>query len=85
MKQITLSAGDFSNLLLSFNVLQESLGELKLVLNAGKMKCMLFSRARELYFNSLHITTTSNGGNVNKAAEYKYLGIWLDGSHDVHI
>ena len=65
------------NLQLSFNVLQDSLRELKLVLNADKTKFMIFSRANEIDFSSLRITTL-NGGNIDRVSEYKYLGIWLD-------
>ena len=65
------------NLQLAFNLLQNSLRELKLVLNADKTKFMLFSRAREIDFNSLRIITSS-GCNIDRVTEYKYLGIWLD-------
>ena len=65
------------NLQLSFNVLQDSLRELKLVLNADKTKFMLFSRAREMDLNMLRITTSS-GYIIDRVTEYKYLGIWLD-------
>ena len=48
---------------------------MKLVLNAGKTKFILFSRAKDI--EGLQITTT-NGSNIERISEYKYLGIWLD-------
>ena len=65
------------NLQLSFIALQEALTKLRLVLNASKTKCMLFSRARKTELNKLHISTI-NGTNIERVSEYKYLGVWLD-------
>ena len=45
------------NLQLSFNLLRDTLSNLKLVLNSQKSKCMLFSRARNVDFTKLHILT----------------------------
>ena len=53
---------------LAFNAFQESLKKLKLVLNAGKTKFILFSRAKDI--ESLQITTT-NGSNIERISEYK--------------
>ena len=41
----------------AFNIFQGSLQKLRLVLNASKTKYMLFSKARESEYNSLHIST----------------------------
>lgn len=65
------------NLQLSFNALQDALIGLKLVLNASKTKFMVFSRARDIAYNNLHISTR-NGSDIERVTEYKYLGIWLD-------
>ena len=65
------------NLQLSFNVLQEVLINLKLVLNAGKTKCRLFSRARNASTDNLHLSTLS-GSCIEQVTEYKYFGVWLD-------
>ena len=65
------------NFQLSFIVLQKALINLKLVLNAGKTKCMLFSRARNASTDNLHLSTLS-GSCIERVTEYKYLGVWLD-------
>ena len=66
-----------AKLQLGFNLLQHALAELKLVLNSGKTKFMLFSRARNIDHSSLHISTV-DGSSIERVTEYKYLGIWLD-------
>uniref|UniRef100_A0A0E9XHX0 Uncharacterized protein n=1 Tax=Anguilla anguilla TaxID=7936 RepID=A0A0E9XHX0_ANGAN len=38
---------------------------------------MLFTRAKNIDYNSLHIST-ANGSNIERVTEYKYLGIWFD-------
>ena len=55
---------------LSFNALQDALNNLKLVLNANKFR--LFTRARYIDYNSMHICT-ANGSNIARVAEYKHL------------
>ena len=44
---------------LAFNVLQNALVGLKLVLNASKTKCMLFSRAKTIDYDCLCICTVN--------------------------
>ena len=65
------------NLQQSFNALQLALIKLKLVLNADKTKCMLFTRARDIDFSQLNLTTL-NDSKIEQVSIYKYLGIWLD-------
>ena len=60
----------------AFNILQEELIALKLVLNASKTKFMLFSKSKTTY-NDLRIDTL-NRSPIDRVSEYKYLGIWLD-------
>ena len=62
---------------LSFNVLQNSFHNLKLTLNDNKTKFMVFSKSKNTNFSNLLITTT-NGSNIERVSEYKYLGLWLD-------
>lgn len=66
-----------ANLQLSFNALQDALINRKLVLNANKTKFMLFTRSKNIDYNSLHIST-ANGSNIKRVTEYKCLGIWFD-------
>ena len=65
------------NLQIAFDSLQTTLSELRLILNSDKTKFMLFTRARNIEFESLLITT-ADGSPIEKVSEYKYLGIWLD-------
>ena len=65
------------NLQQAFNTVQDELCSLKLVLNATKTKFMLFTRAKNVDYNSLHINAV-NGDSIERVAQYKYLGIWLD-------
>ncbi len=65
------------NLQLSFNILQDTLSDHKLVLNSRKSKFMLFSRARHIDFTKLLILTT-DGSLIERVSDYKYLGLWLD-------
>ncbi|KAK0137933.1 RNA-directed DNA polymerase from mobile element jockey [Merluccius polli] len=65
------------SLQLAFNVLQESLFSLKLVLNPNKTKFMLFSRGKGIDPSVLHLKTLS-GSNIEQVPVYKYLGIWID-------
>lgn len=54
----------------SFNILQGTLKDLRLVLNADEIKFMLFSRASA--------TDLDYGLMIDKITEYKYLSIWID-------
>ena len=67
----------FNNLQLAFNVLQNALFNLKLVLNSDKTKCMAFTRANSIDFTNLNICTL-NGASLERVQHYKYLGIWID-------
>ena len=71
---------------LAFNSLQNSLVELKLVLNTGKTKFILFSRATIIDSDELIIKSISDS-KIERVLEYKYLGIWLDSklSFNYHI
>lgn len=60
-----------------FNIIQNQLSDLKLLLNAGKTKVMLFSLAK--LQTPLEIVT-AQGENLEQVSKYKYLGIWLDDS-----
>ena len=63
----------FNNLQLAFNVLQNALFNLKLVLNSDKTKCMAFTRAKSTDFTNLNICTL-NGAFLERVQHYKYLG-----------
>ena len=65
------------NLQRSFNVLQDALVGLRLMLNVSKTKFMLFSRSKNICYNDLRITSM-NGADIERVTEYKYLGIWID-------
>ena len=65
------------NLQLSFIALQNALHQLKLVLNSNKTKFMIFSRAKNVDYNSLQISSL-NGTQISRVTEYKYLGLWID-------
>ena len=49
----------------------------KLIINANKTKFMLFTRSKNINLNSL-IISTSDGTNIERVTEYKYLGIWIE-------
>lgn len=51
---------DSKSLKLSFNALQCALIDLKLVLNVSKTKCVLHSRAQDINYNILKITTSNH-------------------------
>ena len=72
----------FSNLQSDFNTLQLALSDLKLVLNSGKTKTMIFSSARKKA-PTLSINTL-DGVAIQTVDTYKYLGIWLDKSLNFH-
>ena len=56
----------------SFNVLQNILPGLKLVINAQKTKFMLFFRTRSNWHHDMCITTLK-GSTIERVSEYKYL------------
>ena len=67
----------FQNLQSDFHIIQQALINLKLSLNAGKTKYMVFTRklnspptADNLY--------TIEGVPIEKVSNYKYLGVWID-------
>jgi hypothetical protein len=60
---------------MSFNTIQHSFRGLQLLLNASKMKCMLFNRSLPALAR-LSITTL-DAFNLD-VDSYKYLGVWLD-------
>ena len=62
---------------LAFDTIQNSLLDLKLVLNADKTKFMFFSKKEILKENHPQLIT-SNGTTIERVPHYKYLGIWLD-------
>ena len=57
------------NLQLSFYLLQDTLADLKLVLNSQKSKFMLFSRAKTADLRKLHILT-ADGSLIERVSEY---------------
>lgn len=57
--------------------LQVALNNHHFFLNADKTKFMFFSRAKNIYCDSLIISTKS-GILTERVTEYKYLGIWID-------
>jgi hypothetical protein len=57
--------------------LQKELVDLKLVLNAGKTKYMLFSKSCNNVADDLCISTL-DGALIDRVSAYKYLGIWID-------
>lgn len=61
----------------SFDHFQHSRLDLKLVLNADKIKFMVFSRARNIAEDGFHITTLT-GDSIEQVSECKYLDIRLD-------
>ena len=65
-----------ANLQSTFNEFQVALLNSKLVLNANKTKCMLFTRS--LNISAYDGIRTLNGEQINFVSTYKYLGIWLD-------
>ena len=65
------------NLQLAFDVVQKSLLDLKLALNADKTKFMMFTKGRVFDNTDPHLYTL-NGTAIERVPHYKYLGIWLD-------
>ena len=75
-----------TKLQLAFNSLQNALVELRLVLNAGKTKFILFSRST-ISDSDIPTIKSVTGSTIERVFEYKYLGIWLDAklSFNFHI
>uniref|UniRef100_A0A673ZIM1 Reverse transcriptase domain-containing protein n=1 Tax=Salmo trutta TaxID=8032 RepID=A0A673ZIM1_SALTR len=60
-----------------FRILQGSLLQLKLVLNAKKTNVMFFSRSK-LSVRNTFVITSLDGTQIKQVSAYKYLGVWLD-------
>ena len=63
----------------AFNVVQDTLFQLKLVLNIDKTKLMLFSNSRSRSQNIPSVVTLE-GSEIEVVDSYKYLGILIDDS-----
>lgn len=63
--------------LVSINILQAILNNLKLALNPHKTKFMLFLRARDNASKNFYVSTLQ-GSNIERVTVYKFPGIWLD-------
>ena len=66
-----------TNLQTSFNTIKNSFCGLQLLLNASKIKCMLFNRFLSAPALPTSITTL-DGYDLEYVDNYKYLGVWLD-------
>lgn len=66
----------FSNLQSNFQSLQNLFVDLKLVVNVGKTKYVLYSWAQDTSPTDLCISIIS--GVQIEIPSYKYLGIWID-------
>ena len=64
------------NLQSDFSTIQKTLSDLKLVLNPGKSKYMIFTKKLSADCNST--ITTVDEININRVSCYKYLGFWID-------
>ena len=69
----------FANLQNAFIVFQNTLLQLKLVLNADKTKCVLFTNSRNGPLNIASVVTLE-GSEIQFVNSYKYLGILIDDS-----
>ena len=67
----------FQNLKSDFCLIQKALINLKLALNAGKTKFMVFSRKLNAISTASDLNTLE-GACIERVASYKYLGIWID-------
>jgi len=83
MKMIYCSAQTLAkavdHLQCAFNVVQKSLSNKKIVLNAEKTKCMLFSNVRSRPLNIPSLVTLE-GRIIERVNSYRYLSILNDGS-----
>lgn len=61
----------------AFNMVQHTLLQLKLVLNADKTKCMLFTGHQNRSLNIPSVITL-DGREIQTVTTYKYLGIVID-------
>ncbi len=59
-----------------FDEVQQTLSDLKLVLNAEKTKLMMFTKRKSAYSNICSITTL-HGSEIEVVSKYKYLGFLL--------
>ena len=69
----------FANLQNAFIVFQNTLLQLKLVLNADKTKCVLFTNSRNGPLNITSVVTLE-GSEIEFVNSYKYLGNLIDDS-----
>uniref|UniRef100_A0A8C1PPA9 Reverse transcriptase domain-containing protein n=1 Tax=Cyprinus carpio TaxID=7962 RepID=A0A8C1PPA9_CYPCA len=68
----------YQSLQQSFNLLQATFIELRLVLNAGKTKVMQFTKSRTVPSSTTLAISTLDGKCVENVSSYKYLGLWID-------
>ena len=75
-----------NNLQDDFCIIQRTLSNLKLVLNPGKSKYMIFTKRRTVDLNKFTLNT-EDGSPLERVSCYKYLGIWLDDklSFNLHV
>lgn len=69
----------FQNLQLAFDMVQNTLCQLKLVLNSDKAKLMVFTKSRKRPLNLPSIVTHQDK-EIELVPSYKYLGILIDDS-----